>query len=111
MTTTFDRPTQARDALAKANSFRFAVAAERRKIAAMDRAEAAAYLGDLIEANDDPAIESAQIRRLLDALPRRGPQWVEKTLDRFGIRSATRRLRDLTRRQRKELANHVRRTG
>ena len=111
MSTTFDRPQQARDALAKANSFRFAVAAERRKIAAMNRAAAAGYLAELIETTGDPAIESAQIRRLLDALPRRGPQWVEKTFTHLGIKTATKRLRDLTQRQRKELADQVRRTG
>lgn len=111
MTTAFDRPKQARDALAKANSFRFAVAAERRKIAAMDRAEAPGYLADLIETTGDPAIESAQIRRLLDALPRRGPQWVERTFSRLGIRTTTKRLRELTGRQRTELADHIRRNG
>lgn len=111
MTTAYHRPTQAKDALAKANSYRFAVAAERRKIAAMARAEAANYLADLIETTDDPAIESAQIRRLLEALPRRGARFVDTTFNRLGIRTATRRLRDLTPRQRRQLADHVRRTA
>ena len=111
MTTTYDRKTQARESLSKANLYRFAVAAERRKIAEMDRAEAAAYLADLIETSDDPALGSAQIRRLLEALPRRGPQFVDTTFNRLGIRTATRRLRELTPRQREQLANEVRRTG
>lgn len=111
MTTTYDRTKQARESLSKANLYRFAVAAERRKIAEMDRAEAAAYLADLIETTEDPAIESAQVRRLLEAIPRRGPLWIDRTFNALGIRTATRRLREMTPRQRKEMADHVRRTA
>ena len=96
-------------ALVKANVYRIAVAEKRREIAAMDRIEAAFYLADLIETADDPGLLSGRITHYLTSIPGRGPTYSNRVLGELGVRVATKRLRDLTDRQRRILADEIRR--
>ena len=108
---TQDRRTQIFESLGKANEYRLAIAAEKKKISQMPRSKAPAYLGDLIENTKEPAILSAQVRWLLGALPGKGPRFVDRAFNELDIRTATRRLRQLTERQRVEMAEFVRTNG
>lgn len=95
-------------ALAIANRHRLAVAAKRREIAAKDFVEASVFLADLIEKTEDELLLSGRVDLYLRSLPRRGPRYVTKVLTEVGIRDSSRRLRDLTERQRLLLADLIR---
>ena len=101
-------PTQVREALAKANSYRFAVATERKKIAQMPADEAYDALAELIETCDDPALLSGRLTHWLTAPKFSGQTKANQAIACLNLKKADRRLRELTPRQRTELAAMVR---
>jgi hypothetical protein len=95
-------------ALEIANRHRLAVAEKRREIAGKDFVEAARFLADLIETTEDDLLLSGRVDLYLRSLPRRGPRYVTRVLSEVGVRDSTRKLRDLTERQRLLLADLIR---
>lgn len=103
-----DAVEQRKDALAKANQYRFALAKKRREIAAMPMAEGCEELAELIEHTDCPMMLSGQVSHWLMAPNRAGVQKASQAMACLNIRKADRRLRDLSPRQRQQLAEIVR---
>lgn len=99
---------QRTDALAKANQYRYALAGKRREIAAMPMAEGCEELADLIEHTDCPMMLSGQVSHWLMAPNKVGIRKSSQAMACLNIRKADRRLRDLSPRQRQELAEVVR---
>ena len=90
-------------ALRKANDTRFAVAAVKRRIAALPHEQAVAEVRHLLS---DPSGPEGSIHadRLLLAIPGCGPTRVRLVLRRAGIVGASRQVRHMTRSQREALA-------
>jgi hypothetical protein len=103
-----DAVKQRTDALAKANRYRYAVAEKRREIAGMSMAEGCKELADLIEHTDCPMMLSGQVSHWLMCPNRAGVRKASQAMACLNIRKADRRLRDLSPRQRQELAEIVR---
>ena len=108
MDVTHHDPTQVRDALAKANTYRLAVAKERRRIAELPPAEAYDALADLIEHSEDPALLCGRLTHWLTAPKFSGQTKANQAIACLNLKKADRRIRDLTPRQRQELASMVR---
>ena len=103
-----DAVKQRTDALAKANQYRFALAQKRREIGAMPMAQGCEELADLIEHTDCPMMLSGQVAHWLVAPNKVGIRKSSQAMACLNIRKADRRLRDLSPRQRQELAEIVR---
>jgi hypothetical protein len=102
--TTIPRHGQVMEALELANTTRIEMAAVCRDIAAATKRDGRNMAGELL-ASGDPRIEPMPIHRLLDAIPRVGYVKVAKTLQRAGVVAGSRRVRDLTDRQRTALVD------
>jgi len=103
-----DRVKQRTDALAKANRYRFAVSRKKREIGAMSMHEGCQELADLIEHSDCPMMLSGRVQDWLMTPNRIGIRKASQAMVCIKVRKADRRLRDLTPRQREELADIVR---
>lgn len=99
---------QRTDALAKANQYRFAVSRKKREIAAMSMHDGCQELADLIEHTDCPMMLSARVQDWLMTPNKVGVRKSSQAMACLKIRKVDRRLRDLTPRQREELADLVR---
>ena len=95
-------------ALRVANHHRFAIAAKRREIRAMDRHDAIEAVAALIEDTDDAVLLGMRVEYLLRSIPRVGSMKASRVLTILGTRDPTKKLRDLTDRQRRTLADAIR---
>lgn len=98
---------QSMEALAKANKHRFAVAAKRREIGQLDPQAARQAVIQLLLDCEDPAILSGRVAWYLEAPHRAGPGMVSRVMRDVGIRRHDCRVRDLTMRQRRVLADAI----
>ena len=103
-----DRVAQRTEAMAKANHYRSAVSKKRREIAEMPAADAYEALADLIENCDDPALLSGRLTHWLTAPKFSGQTKANQAIACLNLKKADRRVRDLTPRQRQELASMIR---
>lgn len=103
-----DAVAQRTEALAKANQYRFAVSRKKREIGEMPMHEGCQELADLIEHTDCPMMLSGRVQDWLMAPNKIGIQKSSRAMAHLRIRKADRRLRDLSPRQREELAELVR---
>ena len=103
-----DAVKQRTDALAKANQYRFAVSRKKREIGAKSMAQGCDELADLIEHSDCPMMLSGRVSDWLMAPNKVGIRKSSQAMACLNIRKADRRLRDLSPRQRQELAEIVR---
>jgi hypothetical protein len=103
-----DRVKQRTDALAKANEYRFAVSRKKREIGEMSMHEGCRELADLIEHTDCPMMLSGRVQDWLMAPNKVGIRKSSQAMACLKIRKVDRRLRDLSPRQREELAELVR---
>lgn len=95
-------------ALKLANRYRIAVARECERIARMDWREGREEVAKLIEECDDDALLSGRVAKYLNAPRYIGTAKVGKLMAKTDIRRNDKRLRDLTDRQRREIAQAVR---
>lgn len=104
--------TQALRALERANRTRLASAALRRELHALDRPEAIAVVAHHL-ADPDEIVGSIPVGRLLRFVPRIGSERAGRILSRVGINGvrSSRRVRDLTERERRDLASVLREYG
>ena len=103
-----DRVKQRTDALAKANEYRFAVSRRKREINTLSMAEGCEELANLIEHTDCPMMLSGRVSDWLMTPNKVGVRKASQAMACLNIRKADRRLRDLSPRQRQELAEIVR---
>ena len=103
-----DRVKQRTEAMAKANHYRTAVSVRRREIANMPPAEGYETLAELIGECDDPALLSGRLSHWLTAPKFSGHTKANQAIACLNLKKADRRVRDLTPRQRQELAEIVR---
>jgi hypothetical protein len=103
-----DAVKQREEAMKKANIYRKAVSVKRKEIAAMPADKGHRELADLIEHCEDPALLSGRVSHWLTAPRFSGHQKATRAIAHMNIRRADHRLRDLTPRQREELAGIVR---
>ena len=103
-----DRVAQRTEAMAKANYYRSAVSKKRREISEMPAADAYEALADLIEHCDDPALLSGRLSHWLTAPKFSGQTKANQAIACLNLKKADRRVRDLTPRQRQELASMIR---
>ena len=103
-----DAVKQREEAMEKANIYRKAVSVKRKEIGAMPAEKGHRELADLIEHCEDPALLSGRVSHWLTAPRFSGHQKATRAIAHMNIRRADHRLRDLTPRQREELAGIVR---
>lgn len=103
-----DRVEQRTEAMAKANHYRRAVSRKRQEIAQMPVDHAYEALADLIEHCEDPALLSGRLTHWLTAPKFSGQTKANRAIACLNLKKADRRVRDLTPRQRQELAEIVR---
>jgi len=100
---------QHESALQVANAYRLAVAAERRRIAALSYWDGREALAEMIETTTDPALLSGKVAHWLRAVRKIGDVQVARFFRVLEVTDRDRRLRDLTYRQRSLLVDELRR--
>lgn len=105
-----NRTEQSLAALEKANHHRLAVAAERRRISDLPGSEGREALAELLELTSDPALLSGRVSHYLRAVRGIGTQQIARFLRTLGVIDSSKRVRDLTKRQRDLLIAELRRS-
>lgn len=100
---------QSMQALARANEIRLAKSAIKARIGSFGRHDAANLAADIVgTANPDTAAGAMSVAELVKAVPRHGEWAATRACRHAGIVSPQKKLRDLTPRQRGELALAIR---